>query len=281
MPPSPVQQLRTLERRITALAKQRGTTAARLRRLVGFAVLCETLAEAAAQDVIPLFFVKGGVAIELRLGLAARATKDLDVGLSAPPDELLPVFDRALAVGFGDFRLRRRAEARVLGNGARQLEVTVEYVGRPFATVQVDLAPATPDAQAEPVEPLALHELCLYQLRSVPCLNLTEQIAQKVHALTEPLPRGRPNARARDVIDILLLDARLQLDADAIARACTSVFASRMAHRWPVLQFSFPPEWSGMLPELARQTAYDTTDIGLIELRFNAFLARLNEARSL
>ncbi|MHB8146045.1 MAG: nucleotidyl transferase AbiEii/AbiGii toxin family protein [Vulcanimicrobiaceae bacterium] len=83
-----------------------------MRRLVGFAVLCETLSEAAARDIIPVFFVKGGVAIELRLGLLARATRDLDIGLCAPPNELLPLFDSALDVGFGDFRLRRRGEAR-------------------------------------------------------------------------------------------------------------------------------------------------------------------------
>jgi hypothetical protein len=42
-----------------------------MRRLVGFAVLCETLAEAAARGIVPFFFVKGGVAMELRLGIVS------------------------------------------------------------------------------------------------------------------------------------------------------------------------------------------------------------------
>lgn len=63
--------------------------------------------EAVAQGAIPFFFVKGGIIIELRLGLAARATRDIDIGLCAPAEKLLSAFDASLAIGFGDFRLRR------------------------------------------------------------------------------------------------------------------------------------------------------------------------------
>jgi hypothetical protein len=273
---SPVQRARTLERRITALSAQRGTTAGRLRRLVGFSVLCETMVEAVAQGAIPFFFVKGGVAIELRLGLAARATRDLDIGLCVPAEELLPAFDASLAVGFGDFCLQRRGEARVLNNGARSLQVTVEYVGRPFATVNIDLAQATIDIQTDSVEPIALHELGLTRPRAVPCLSLTEQIAQKIHALTEPMPRGRVNMRSRDALDVLLLDVRLPLDTEAITQACVSIFVQRATHEWPILRFSFPSEWNEILAELAREVNYDTSDVRVIEKRFNTFLARLN-----
>ena len=273
---SPALQNRDLERRITRLARERGTTPARLRRLVGFAVLCETLAEAVAQGVIPIFFVKGGVAIELRLGLAARATRDLDVGLCAEPEELLPVFDRALAVGYGDFALRRRGEARVLENGARSFEVAVSLRSRAWTTVDVDLAPATMDVQTEGVEPLALHELGLGHPRAVQCLALSEQVAQKIHALTEPMPRGRPNARARDALDILLLDSRLGTDAEAVGAACERIFSQRAAHAWPIFRFDFPPEWTPTLARHAQDAGYDTFDAKTIEARFNTYLARLN-----
>jgi Nucleotidyl transferase AbiEii toxin, Type IV TA system len=159
VPASQSERRRALERRITNTARERGTTAARLRRLVGFAVLCETLSEAVARGIIPLFFVKGGVAVELRLGLLARATRDLDIGLCAPPTELLQLFDSALEVGFGDFRLRRRGEVRALDNGALALEVAVAYIGRPWATVDVDLAPATLDWETDSVPPVALSEV--------------------------------------------------------------------------------------------------------------------------
>jgi len=82
-------------------------------------VLCETLGEAAIRGLIPLFLIKGGVAIELRLGLAARATRDIDIGLSASPDQLVPMFDGALDVGFSDFRLRRKGAIQERGNELR------------------------------------------------------------------------------------------------------------------------------------------------------------------
>ena len=275
MPNSAATRSRNLERRIQRLAEERGTTPARLRRLVGFAVLCETLAEAAAQGVIPLFFVKGGVAIELRLGLAARATRDLDVGLCVEPKELLPVFDRALTVGFGDFTLHRRGEARTLDNGAHSLEVSLQYLRRPWSTVDVDLASARMDSRTDTVLPIALENLGLTRPRPVLCLALTEQVGQKLHALTEPMPRGRPNARARDVLDVLLLDARLGLDPVAVSHACARIFAERNVHSWPIVRFSFPLEWTPILTELSSQAAYDTTDIAVIETRFNTFLGRL------
>lgn len=278
MPASQSERRRALERRITNLARQQGTTAARLRRLVGFSVSCETLSEAVARGVIPFFFVKGGVAIELRLGLLARATRDLDIGLCAPPAELLPYFDAALAVGFGDFRLRRRGEARSLDNGTLALEIAVEYLGRPWGTVDVDLSPANAEIETESVAPIALAELGLESPRYVPCLAVPEQIAQKIHALTEPEPRGRPNPRARDVLDVLLLAQRADVGGAAVRAACERVFADRATHTWPLRSFGFPPDWKGTLAELARETRYDTHDVAVIEQRFNSFLASLIEA---
>ncbi len=278
MPASESDRRRALERQITNAAKERGTTAARLRRLVGFSVLCETLSEAAAQGIIPVFFVKGGVAIELRLGLLARATRDLDIGLCAPPTELLPPFDSALEVGFDDFRLRRRGEARVLENGTLVLEISILYIGRPWGTVQVDLTPATPDWETDAVSPIALAELGLASPRSVPCLAIPAQIAQKIHALTEPQPRGRLNPRARDVLDVLLLVQRVEVDNAAVLAACERIFAERAAHTWPISSFVFPSDWHGILAELAREVHYDTDDVAAIEQRFNSYLSRLTQS---
>jgi hypothetical protein len=272
---SPTDRWRALERRITAIACERGTSAARLRRLVGFAVLCEAFAEAVARGIIPIFFVKGGVAIELRLGLLARAPRDLDIGLCARPDELLSLFDVALDVGFGDFCLHRRGEVRSLENGVLALVVAVEYFGRPWATVKVDLASAMPACETDSVPPIALAELGLQSSRSVSCLAIPAQIAQRIHALTEPEPRGRPNPRARDVLDILLLVQRLEVDNAAVLTACEHVFTERATHTWPVASFAFPPGWHGMLAELAREICYDTDDPEVIERRFNAYLASL------
>jgi hypothetical protein len=278
--PSPSWENRELERRIDAVAKARGTTPARVRRLVGFALLCEVLAEAAARGVIPLFFIKGGVAIELRLGLAARATKDLDIGLCAPAATLVPAFDAALAVGHGYFAFSRRGVARQLDNGAHRLDVAVTFHGKQWATVDVDLATATADAVTDDVAPVALEEVGLASARPVPCLGLIPQLAQKIHALTEPQPRGRENGRARDVLDVLMLIDRLAPSFDDLRVECERVFVERGKHDWPLYSYAFPKSWASVLTALADEMGFSEQNPHAIEARFNTLLARLNGAPS-
>lgn len=273
-------RFRELERRIAKAAIARDMPVGRFRRLVAFAVLIETLTEAVAQGLIPVFFVKGGIALELRLGLAARATKDLDIGFCLDSDQVLVGFDGAIAVGYGDFRLRRQGEAVLLDNGTRQLRVRIDYLGNAFATVNVDLAPASSETSTDDIEPYVLAEIGLTAARDVPCLGIIEQIAQKVHATTEPAPRGRTNARFRDVIDILLLAGTFEPNAAEIYAASARVFATRATHSWPLASYVFPVEWTEPLAVLAKESGYETTDIGLIQARFNAFLELLSSARA-
>src|SRR5260370_23934867 len=82
-------------------------------------------------------------------------------------------------------------------------------------------------------------------------------------------PRGRPNARARDALDILLLDSRLGTDAEAVCAACERVFAQRAAHAWPIFRFDFPPEWAPTLARHAQDAGDDTLAANTIEARFN------------
>jgi len=69
-----------LERWLGEASKRTGVAAGRLRRWLGFMVVPAILDEARhADDGEPLFLVKGGVAMELRVGTGARATKDSPV----------------------------------------------------------------------------------------------------------------------------------------------------------------------------------------------------------
>ncbi|MHB8146044.1 MAG: nucleotidyl transferase AbiEii/AbiGii toxin family protein [Vulcanimicrobiaceae bacterium] len=158
------------------------------------------------------------------------------------------------------------------------MEIAVDYLARPWSKVDVDLASATLDWETDFVSPIALAELGLESPRSVPCLAIPAQIAQKIHALTEPEPRGRPNPRARDVLDVLLLVQRAEIDSAAVRTACERIFVERASHTWPITSFVFPSAWQGVLTELAREVRYDTNDASAIEQRFNSYLASLTES---
>jgi hypothetical protein len=82
-------------------------------------------------------------------------------------------------------------------------------------------------------------------------LNLAEQVAQKLHACIGPAAAGR----ARDVLDILLIDALGRLDYAAAADAARGVFAERATHPFPPA-FTMPPEWGSEREAMARELGF-------------------------
>jgi hypothetical protein len=63
----------------------------------------------------------------------------------------------------------------------------------------------------------------------VQCLNLNDQVAQKLHACTGPFSTGR----ARDVLDILLIELFGRLEMAAVREASIRLFAERATHDFP------------------------------------------------
>lgn len=76
--PVPARALSGLERWLGEWAAAEGVTAGRLRRFVAVAVVAAMVQRARDDQGRPLFLLKGGSDLELRLGLGARATRDLD-----------------------------------------------------------------------------------------------------------------------------------------------------------------------------------------------------------
>jgi hypothetical protein len=104
----------------------------------------------------------------------------------------------------------------------------------------------------------------------VRCLNLSEQVAQKLHACTGPYSAGR----ARDVLDILLIELLGKLDMKAVRGAADSVFAERATHAFPPTGH-IAAEWQPELEALAKELGYPAISASEIELRFRAFVEAL------
>jgi hypothetical protein len=78
--PQPPQRL---EKILACVAREQGLDQERLRRWVSFLALCGVLEQSVKRDVIDTYYLKGGVAMELRFALAARLLKISISGLSA------------------------------------------------------------------------------------------------------------------------------------------------------------------------------------------------------
>jgi hypothetical protein len=69
------------EKRLARVARQQGIDQERLRRWVSFLALCGALDTAIHEGNLARYYIKGGVAMELRFAERVRATKDLDLGM--------------------------------------------------------------------------------------------------------------------------------------------------------------------------------------------------------
>jgi hypothetical protein len=187
----------------------------------------------------------------------------------------LRVFQDAVALGFDDFTFLLKGKPLNMDKvDAVRLELAIRYRTRAWQTIDVDLGPSG-RGEVELVVP-TIRGVAAMGLRvpsAVRCLNLSEQIAQKLHACTGPYSAGR----ARDVLDILLIELLGKLDMRAIREAAEGVFAERATYAFPPT-VQIATEWRPELEALAKDLGYSTTSATEIESRFRAFVDLLAKA---
>lgn len=197
----------------------------------------ERLVERLSRTAPDRWAVKGGFALETRLGDRARVSVDLDAdhvdGAAAARIDL----QRAAAEDIGDhfdFAVAGSEELRDAGvRLAVRYRLESALAGRPFEPLQVDVtvAPAEP-WDAQPAQrPGLLAELGLgpIDLLLVP---LERQVAEKLHAYTRTY-RGAGTTRARDVVDLLLILRHERLNLGRLRQAILAVFRGRATHAVP------------------------------------------------
>lgn len=188
--------------------------------------------------------LKGGMALETRLGDRARVSVDLDAdhvdGASAARADL----QRAAAEDVGDhfdFALVGSEELRDAGvRLAVRYRLEASLAGTTFEPLQVDVAVAPAEPwDAQPAQrPGLLADLGLGPI-DVLLIPLERQVAEKLHAYTRTY-RGGGTTRARDVVDLLLVQRHESLDASRLRDAILTVFRDRATHAVPE-RLSPPP----------------------------------------
>jgi hypothetical protein len=81
----------------------------RLQRWIWFMIVLAALDRARDEQGEPLFLLKGGAAMELRLQLEARTTKDIDTVFGESMESMVERLDAALQEGWRDFTFERTA----------------------------------------------------------------------------------------------------------------------------------------------------------------------------
>lgn len=259
-----------LDRRVRAVAGCLGIPEQRARRLLAAVVVAQMLPDGV--------MVKGGIGAKIRLGeTGTRATSDLDVATRDQQRAVADLKDR-LKQGWGTVPASKKqlkadpsAPARTAffgelregrqGNRPRGVDdaylmdrylAPVHFISAKWtlATVTVEIGVdefegsslSAPDYVMNDQVDAAVAALGCGAPRAVPVMSLEQQLAQKIHAVTDP-----EETRGHDLVDIQLLwQAGMTvsggLDLDALAGLCARTFAFRApgraaggrgAHDWP------------------------------------------------
>src|SRR6266545_2733562 len=245
---------------LEARLQSHGTTAVvdldRLRRRAVFERLLVRL-----QHAMPgQWVLKGGMALEVRLGDRARTTRDLDLALRQATQDGEAVRERLIEAmaddpegdGF-EFRIgqARAIDVDEAGRPGWRLLVDARLDGRTFAKVRIDVV-ARPEEISSTDRVLLRSVLAFagFPDHEVEAVDPAQHFAEKLHAFTRPYG-DRPNSRVKDLPDlVLLVEGGLAPSAELLATV-EHVFAARATHQVPASLPDPPADWAERYAALA------------------------------
>lgn len=268
-----------LEERLRRLHRESGQPLIRIRKRVVFE---RCLARLQQRPDSP-WVLKGGVALELRLGSRARMTQDLDLGVSQTAAEhgdwsgleLAQALRRDLGAA-GDDRFQfivpeaDEVEPLIAAVKAYRFSVEARLAGRRFETIRVDVGLG--DAIIPPADTLTGSDILGFAGIPRPLIRATsraQHLAEKVHALTRPFD-DRINTRVKDLADVMLL-MDLGLPEPTVVRSVVEeIFTARRHHDIPHTVGPLPVTWVSSFSAMA-------SELGLVQTTVESATARLNQ----
>jgi len=171
----------------------------RLRKRVVFERLLARL-QVVAPDA---WVLKGGFALELRLGDRARTTKDADIDWTLGEDDAIELLMEAVELDLDDhfeFAIERAALDDPAAGGQRWA-VIATLAGR------------------------------------------QQHIAEKLHAYTRTYARDKPSSRVKDLVDLVVIPNTTPVDGDRLKHALREIFARRATHALLQTVPAPPADW--------------------------------------
>jgi hypothetical protein len=247
---------RGLEDRLRTLSLETRVPLVRLRKMVAFDRFLSRLFLHGPDQWV----VKGGFALQLRLGASARTTKDIDLLILGEMQEIYPHLREAGAIDLGDwfaFEVMDTTSSGVDDIGGLRYRLHSLLDGRTFERFHIDIGIG--DALLEPIEYLetpALLSFAGIEPTSVPCYPIAQQIAEKYHAYTRPHISG-VSSRVKDFADMLLLAEMGELDSLNLRKAIQATFDDCKTHEMPVTIPLPTKDWSRSFQKMANEVGLE------------------------
>jgi len=249
---------RGLETRLVAESAKTGTPLVRLRKLVAFDRFLARLTRAYPHD----WLLKGGLALQLRMGEHARTTQDVDVLLTLPRAAVHSAVTQAVSLDLGDWFVFviRPASAALPGPtpaGGHRFFITALVDRRTFESFHVDVGLGDP--VLEPAESLTTPPLLAFAgipPATIPCYPISQHLAEKIHAYIKPRASGE-STRVKDLVDMLLIATHMPVNAATLRTALQATFAAQNSGAPPSSLPAPPAAWVPKYQRLAQDVGLD------------------------
>jgi predicted nucleotidyltransferase component of viral defense system len=238
-------------------AQREGVGVGRLRKRVVFERLLARL-QAAAPGA---WVLKGGFALELRLGALARTTKDIDIDWTIGEDAAVDLLTEAAAMVLDDrfeFAVERPPSTDDLPGGGQRWTVTATLGGREFERVAIDIGfAAKPVLAPETIASSHLLDFADIAPTLVPTVAIEQHIAEKLHAYTRTYAADMASSRVKDLVDLVVIAHTATADAGRLTRAIGEIFKRRATHPVPRAVPPPPSDWDQSWRKLAAHLPAD------------------------
>ena len=269
--------MRVLQDWIREYADQQQMAESRVRRTVSFMLVALPLEHSLDGKGEPLFAIKGGVSMELRLGLRGRTTKDFDAVFRGAFEGWLSALDDSLADDIEEFSFSREEPEAIRNTKSFRVNIIIDFKGKRWGKVQFEVAPVEVGSvlDIDQVDPFDIGQFGLRAPGQISVVGLPYLIAQKLHACTEVF-KGEENARVHDLMDLLLArDLLTPEDLGRVREACTAIFDNRQKQSWPP-QLTVYQSWTETYARLAEEEGFPVNDVEEAASLVRAFIAEID-----
>ena len=261
---------RALETRLRDKSLASGLPLVRLRKMVAFDRLLARLVRSQPDQWV----LKGGLALQLRLGDRARTTKDIDLFSLIETNQVFDSLREAVSLDLGDwfnFEVGRPLDDQDRTAGGIRYTVFSLLDGRTFERFHIDVGLGDPLVEA--VEFLAMPDLLSFAEIDpvvVPCYPITQQLAEKCHAYTRQYGSG-VSSRIKDFVDMILLAEMDAISGQKLTAAIEATFRNAGIHDIPNLIPPPPETWNTGFGRMADEVGLSSYSLESSYVRIEEF----------
>ena len=270
---------RALEDRLLANSIKNRVPLVRLRKMIAFDRFLARLQKSYPNQ----WYLKGGYALQLRLGNKARTTVDVDILMFSQQNMLYEILIKAAKTDLEDwftFEMEQPARNPLDEHGGFRANISSYLDGRRYENFHLDINVndlimdqfeiiSNPDylsfAEIEPI-----------QFR---CYTIAQHFSEKLHAYTRVFNNGI-SSRVKDIVDMFLIAQMENINSLSFRNACQLTFEHRATHPIPEKLPPPPIEWEKPFKKMAGDVGIEFTQVETfqkLELFINPLLKNTDD----